>query len=711
MIKVTLFTNFKFRKGDVNLIDTLDDIRNGKYAPAVNRIRTCMDQGDPETADALKKQLPAITISATYGKQRLKEYMTAYNPLVILDFDELNPAELPRHIELIRKACYTVACWISPRGRGIKIIAYPAVGIETVAGNHPALYKQAKDWYERLLGVGADTSGSDAGRLCILSYDPMLYLSPRFEPWLKGEGAMPGDLPVMEAVAEKRLSPLIASARKKTTRKYPYTEGNRNNYVHLFASHCNRMGVSREEVEAYASQSFADLPSEEIRQAIDSAYTHTEQYATQKPALRSHRGDGFVSQIQAFLNERFNLRRNIVKRMAEYRDLKGHRAYRQVTDYWENSIWCALQKAGVFCRLSDLRAVIHSDFSPEYNPFRSYFENLPRWDGKGDPIGQLAATVDTTCPEFWEKCLRKWLVAVVACAINEQKANHTVLLLSGAQGLGKTTWLRNLVPPAFRDYVYSGNIDPTGKDSSLMMSDCFLIILDELSGQSRVELNQLKALITKDSILERRPYARNAELFVRRASFAATVNDSQILTDRTGSRRFLCFETVRIDYLSEIDHTAIYAQALSLYKAGFRYWFADGDITEVNNNNEPFQQSCPEAELLFTYFRKPTRFERPLLLSVSEILSIIAERTRFSMTVMSVNMLGRVLKSASFESRKRHGKRLYSVIQLDNDQVEARRKGMGYDPEDKDENKGEDVDNKEDNVSDGSLPSDPELPF
>ncbi|MCD8268523.1 MAG: hypothetical protein LUD46_08760 [Parabacteroides sp.] len=188
MIKVTLFTNFKFRKGDVNLIDTLDDIRNGKYAPAVNRIRTCMDQGDPETADALKKQLPAITISATYGKQRLKEYMTAYNPLVILDFDELNPADLPRHIGLIREACYTVACWISPRGRGIKIIAYPAVGIETVTGNHPALYKQAKDWYERLLGVGADTSGGDAGRLCILSYDPMLYLSPRFEPWLKGGG-------------------------------------------------------------------------------------------------------------------------------------------------------------------------------------------------------------------------------------------------------------------------------------------------------------------------------------------------------------------------------------------------------------------------------------------------------------------------------------------------------------------------------------------
>ena len=191
---------------------------------------------------------------------------------------------------------------------------------------------------------------------------------------------------------------------------------------------------------------------------------------------------------------------------------------------------------------------------------------------------------------------------------------------------------------------------------------------------------------------------------MRRASFAATVNDSQILTDRTGSRRFLCFETLRIDYTSEIDHAAIYAQALALYKQNFRYWFAENDITEINDNNEPFQQSCPEAELFYTYFRKPVRFELPLLLSASEILSKIAERTRYSMTTMSVNLLGRVLKSGEFESQKRHGKRLYAVIELSNDQVEARRKGFGYDPSDE----GEGGDNKDD---DGGGRPDPQLPF
>lgn len=683
MIQVTMYARFKKRLGDVNLIDLLSDIRNGKYATPINRIRVCMDKDNADAADTLKKGLPAITVSATYSGQRLDKFMNRYNPLIILDFDKQKKEDLPRLLTLIREALYTVACWISPRGMGIKAIVYPAVGMELIPANHKAIYKRVKDWYERRLGIEADASGSDPGRLCIVSYDPGLYLSRRFEPWLRGEGNPPEGLPEMEAIVPNEVARLLASARKKTTRKMVYAEGNRNNYVHLFACHCNRLGIRREEVERYAAGSFADLSGEERLQAVSSAYAHTEQFATRPAPVSSGRGNGFVTQIQEYLTEHFELRRNVVRNKVEYRSRKGGEgaAFSAVTDYWENSLWCALQKSGVYCRLSDLRSVIHSDFSSEYHPFQDYFDNLPEWDGVSDPIASLAATVDTTRPEFWAKCLKKWLVAVVACAIDERETNHSVLLLSGAQGLGKTTWLRNLVPPVLRDYMYSGNLDPTDKDASLMMSDCFLVILDELSGQSKMELNRMKAMITKDAILERRPYARNAESFVRRASFAATVNDSQVLTDHTGSRRFLCFETLRIDYTSAIDHNAIYAQVLALYRAGFCYWFANNDIAELNDNNETFQQLCPEAELLFTYFRKPTRFENPLLLSASEILTRIAERTRFHVTTTSVIQLGKVLKCFGFTSVLKHGKRLYHTIELNHDQVVARQKGFGCDSE------------------------------
>ena len=95
MLQVTVFTKFKTCMGDVNLIDVLYDIRNGKYAPAVNRIRLCMDKDDTEAADRLKKGLPAVTISATYRKRRVAGCMTGYNPLTILDIDGLPKAELP----------------------------------------------------------------------------------------------------------------------------------------------------------------------------------------------------------------------------------------------------------------------------------------------------------------------------------------------------------------------------------------------------------------------------------------------------------------------------------------------------------------------------------------------------------------------------------------------------------------------------------------
>ncbi len=573
MLKVTQFARFKRNEGDVNLIDVLQDIRSGKYATKVNQIRVYMDKGNPDAAETLKKELPAVTLSATYAGQRLAKCITAYNPLVILDFDELKKEDLARLLDTARQAVYTVACWISPRGHGIKIIAYPAVRMERSLKNHKAVYTLVKDWYENLLGIGADASGSDIGRLCLLSYDPTLYISPCFEPWLKGESGEPEGIGLIEPPVDPKAARLLASARKKTTRKYAYDKGNRNNYVHLFASHCNRLGINQADVVNYAAKAFADLPADERAAVIDSAYAHDEQHATAF-LQTGRRGASYVVQIQEHLSAHYDLRRNVVRRLVECRPKGTDESFMPVNDYWENSVWCALQKEGVLCSVSELRSVIHSDFSPEYDPFCSYFDQLPAWDRQTDPIGALAATV----------------------------------------------------------------------------------------------------------------------------------NDSEVLTDRTGSRRFLCFEATRIDYTLPVDHTAVYAQALALFREGFCFWFANADIAEINSNNEPFQLVSPELELLYTYYRKPVRFEMPLLLSCSERVTRIAERTRFPVTASGINIMGKMLKREGFEWVKKHGKQLYRVIELTSEQVEARRKGFGYDPSENPE----DTD-KEKDIGDDQ--TDPKLPF
>ena len=96
--------------------------------------------------------------------------------------------------------------------------------------------------------------------------------------------------------------------------------------------------------------------------------------------------------------------------------------------------------------------------------------------------------------------------------------NHTILLLAGGQGLGKTSWLRNLVPPELRDYLFTGNVNPYSKGFPQMMVDCLLIVIDEMSGQSYADLNRLKALTSTGVIYLRRPYGHYAETQIRHAS-------------------------------------------------------------------------------------------------------------------------------------------------------------------------------------------------
>ena len=722
MIQTTIFKSLRQCQGNRALIQVLAEIREGKYASRIHNLRQVLNNGDKTQADRLKRQLPAFTVSATYTGKRLPESLQTYNPLLVLDIDGVAGADIPRLRHLAEAAGYTVACFVSPGGLGLKIIVYAAVDMPLIPANHRMVYTALQEWYAALLGVEVDTSGSDVGRLCFVSYDPELFVSPRFRDWLNDTGELPSDLPLLKprkgtpgegtgdtvlvdnSLGPKSLAAFFYRARRRTNSKFQYADGNRNNYVYLFANHCNRMGISREETAGYCTAHFADLPAEEIDSALNSAYMHTAGQE-EKP---SKRRENYVEQVQEYLRWRYCLRKNVVKGVIEYKaKTTRHPTYEPVTDYWENSVWRALQLEGIRVKLPELRAVIHSDFSGEYNPFVSYFNGLPAWDGQTDHIAALASTVRTSCPDYWLTCLRKWLVAAVACAIDPGAENHSVLLLSGEQGLGKTTWCRHLVPPELAGYVYSGNVDPSSKDASLLMSDCFLIVLDELSGQSRMELNRLKAMITKDSVRERRAYAHNAETYMRRASFVATVNDSQVLTDRTGSRRFLCFEATAIDYRCPVDHAGIYAQALALFRSGFKYWFSDMDITEINANNEPFQQSSPEEELFFTYFRRPERFEAPLYLSSSDILAKLAEKTRLSITNLNVNNLGKMLKRADFEQTKRRGIRLFSVIELTFDQVKTVQKGIG----ETSDGSCPASDNQDDSGDEANGFKEPELPF
>ena len=153
---------------------------------------------------------------------------------------------------------------------------------------------------------------------------------------------------------------------------------------------------------------------------------------------------------------------------------------------------------------------------------------------------------------------------MVACVLDEKQVNQTVIVFSGKQGLGKTTWIEKLMPKQLKEYIFSGTINPSNKDTLIHLAECMLINLDELENLNRSEIGSLKEIITKTHIRMRKAYGHNNENMPRRASFAGSVNTAQFLNDTTGSRRFLCFEVEHIEYTHEIDINKVYLKFQSI---------------------------------------------------------------------------------------------------------------------------------------------------
>ena len=372
------------------------------------------------------------------------------------------------------------------------------------------------------------------------------------------------------------------------------------------------------------------------------------------------------AQIEEFLSDRYEFRYNTVLHRAEYRP-RGTDDYTAVDRYRINTLKRALDKeADVQTSPENLYSIIESDFSPRVNPVQAYFHSLPIMEeAKKGAITALADCVSVANPEKWKEYLTKWLVAVVANAMDDKQCrNHTCLVLTGEQGKFKTTFLDLLCPPALSDYRYTGKIYPQEKDVlSLIGQNLIINIDDQLKALNKRDENELKNLITCPQVKYRMPYEKHIEERPHLASFVASVNGNDFLTDPTGSRRFLPFEVlaIEIDRAKSISMDAVYSEAKTLLNNGFRYWFNDEEIVELHRNSEAFQVYTAEMELLLRYFTFPSEAEmatKRFYMTNSEIVGYLSCYTR---QPLSPKRMGEALRRAGYtrECRRINGNPVY----------------------------------------------------
>jgi predicted P-loop ATPase len=264
------------------------------------------------------------------------------------------------------------------------------------------------------------------------------------------------------------------------------------------------------------------------------------------------------------------------------------------------------------CSANAVRQVMNGLFGHQnrYNPIEDYFASLPTHrSDMPDYITKLAAcvTVSSNNKVKWFDYFKKWLVGAVAQALQQGKNELMLIFMSPEEGVGKTRFLNYLCPEPLLEYRHSGQILLNGgKDLNAMLAECFLInIDDQLDSSNWKDLSGIKTFVTQEDINQREAYAKERTRRPRIASFCATVNSRQFLTEEK-NRRYLVFQTDKINHkaVAEIPIDKVWAQALHLLKKGFDYRFGAADIQELNSYNQDFRRVPIEEELLGTYYKR-----------------------------------------------------------------------------------------------------------
>lgn len=357
------------------------------------------------------------------------------------------------------------------------------------------------------------------------------------------------------------------------------------------------------------------------------------------------------------LEEQYEFRFNTMLGCTEMRSRKDPDSpWRIADERMLNSMTIQARLQGINVWGNETRRYLFSQSIEDYDPIDDYLKHLRgRWDGK-DHVALLAATVSTN-NKLWPLWLRRWLLAMVAqwTGKNQNYGNAVAPLLVAPQGYHKSTFCRQLLPPALR-WGYADGLQVSQKQQMLQaMSQLLLINLDEFNQISRqAQEGFVKNMMQMAVVKARRPYGTRLEDLPRRASFIATSNMTDVLTDPSGSRRFLVVEVNSpINTDTPIDHDQLYAQLLDALDRGERYWFNDEESSAIIAHNRQYQRLTPAEQCFYEYFAPAPNENQGQWLTTSTIFTELRQRTGAIIPPNGLLAFGRTLSQSSNLRRRR----------------------------------------------------------
>ena len=273
---VTIFKNIRETSTpfyrNIDLI--LDRIKDGKSRDLVKSIRS---ENDKLQRNELKKMLPAICFSGEFTKREDKSLVN-HSGFICLDFDNYNKfKDMQDDKSRLSKDKYVYSVFVSPSGKGLKVI----VKIPADAENHVNYFVSLEEYFD---SPYFDKTSKNVSRVCYESYDKNIYINKDSKVWDKIKEREYKEIDsssTYKSIPITDETKVINILMKWWEKKYPMSEGQRNQNTYILAMAFNDYGIAKT-TAYYILNQYAtdDFSIKEIQTTVESAYSNANKFGT-----------------------------------------------------------------------------------------------------------------------------------------------------------------------------------------------------------------------------------------------------------------------------------------------------------------------------------------------------------------------------------------------------------------------------------------------
>lgn len=421
--------------------------------------------------------------------------------------------------------------------------------------------------------------------------------------------------------------------------------------------------------EAGIPQPAAVLPEETVAQPDETSFENAKPIPTKngKPASsKDKKPENMLDDLQQFLAGKYEFRYNLLSEQTEYREkeLADAVSYLPVSQRDLNTFCLEARAAGINCWDKDVSRLLNSRKVENYHPFLHYMNCLPLWDGV-DRVTPLARRISHK--PLWVSSFHRWMLGVAAQWLGQAEdcANAVApMLVSREQGKRKSSFCKLLMPKELLPY-YIDKFDLTSESGCEQKLSLFgLINMDEFDKYKAGQMPTLKNLMQMTVLTFRKAHRPAFSRLPRIASFIGTSNMTDLLTDPTGSRRFICAEVDDKIDCTPLPHAQLFAQLKAELAGGERYWFSAEEEKEIQRSNRAFYKAPAEQELFMRCYRIAGEGEEAEMLTATDIFNYLQKHYPAAMRGVTPVRLGRMMTALGARRIHTEYGNVYRLVRL-----------------------------------------------